>query len=416
MIPSSFQLALLGLQALGTTLLALVNLGLWRNERRPYFLTWALAWSLYSIRLGCITAYLVVRTTPWLVAHQLATGATALLLFVAALQFAQGTLSRFQRSGIMVAGALWAAGSLVGVRDFAVGGLISAAALSGVTLLTGYVFWRHRQKTRSISATVLAATFTLWGMHHLDYPLLRPLGAGVAYGVFADLLLIAVTAAATLFLVLGERQEALELRSAQLEQLTRVLLQTQEEERRRVARELHDEAGQILSAAKIALDLEGREEAARLVECALNQIRNLSHLLRPAELDDLGLLPALRNLAEDFEQRSRIHTRLLLPESLAPCAGDVEVTLYRVLQEALTNVARHAGAGEVEVCLRAENGRLRLTITDDGAGSKSTPTPHLGLLGIRERVSALAGTLEITTADGSGFRLDAAIPVREVLS
>lgn len=415
MSSASFQLSLLGLQALGTTLLALVNLGLWSNERRPYFLTWAAAWILYSVRLGCITAYLVQRATPWLLAHQLATGATALLLFIAALQFAQGKVSRPQRTGILVAGGLWVAVSFLGVRNFAAGGLISAAALSGVTLLTGYVFWRHRQRTGSVSATVLAASFVLWGLHHLDYPLLRRFGTGLLYGVFADLLLIAVTAAATLFLVLGERREALARRTAQLEQLTRVLLQTQEDERRRIARELHDEAGQLLSAAKISLDLEGRGEAAQLVERALNQIRNLSHLLRPSELDDLGLLPALRNLVADFERRSRIRTRLELPDSLdgSRLTGEVEVTLYRVVQEALTNVARHAGAREVVVSLQSKPGRLRLSVRDDGTGSSSPPTPHLGLLGIQERIAALDGTLEISTGVRAGFRLNVAIPVPE---
>jgi len=411
--PSSVPLALLGLQALGTTLLALVNLGLWRNERRQYFLGWAGAWGFYSIRLGCISAYLVFRTTPWLVAHQLATGATALLLFSAALQFDQGALSRRQKAWLAIAAVVWLVGSFLGVSNFAVGGLTAAIALSAVTLLTGWVFWRHRGRVPSASATVLAATFALWGLHHLDYPLLRPLGSGVIYGAFADLTLIGVTAVATLFLVLGERSEALARRTTQLEQLTRLLLRTQEEERRRIARELHDEAGQILSAAKITLDLEGRREEARLVERALGQIRNLSHLLRPSELDELGLLPALRNMVEDFERRSRVRARVRLPENLGPCPGDVEVTVYRVVQEALTNVARHASAGEVEVRLRSENGRLRLTVTDDGAGSGTPPTPHLGLLGIRERIAALAGTLEIVTAERAGFQLEAVIPLEE---
>jgi signal transduction histidine kinase len=412
MNPSTVGLALLGFQGLGTALLALVYLGLWRNERRVCFGTWAAAWTFYTVRLGCISAYLVTRATPWLLAHQLATGASALLLFAAALQFDQGSLSRNQRMGIAVAAVSWMLVSVVGVRNFAVGGLAAALALAAVTLLTGYVFWRHRRLTRSPSATILAASFLLWGFHHLDYPVLRPLGEGMIYGAFADLLFIAVTTAGTLFLVLSERRVALEHRNAQLEQLTRVLLQAQEEERRRIARELHDEAGQILSAAKISLDLEGQTEASRLVERALNQIRNVSHLLRPAELDDLGLLPALRNLVGDFERRSRIRTRLELPDTLSSMASAVEVTLYRVVQEALTNVARHADAAEVAVSLRADNGRLRLSVQDDGAGLRTQPTPHLGLLGMRERIAALDGTLEFITAPHSGFRLVAAIPFR----
>jgi signal transduction histidine kinase len=92
------------------------------------------------------------------------------------------------------------------------------------------------------------------------------------------------------------------------------------------------------------------------------------------------------------------------------------VALYRVVQEALTNVARHAGARSVEVSLRADDGVVRLSVADDGAGAPGEPTPHLGLLGIRERVAALAGTLEITTARGAGFRLDARIPLAATLA
>lgn len=410
------DLTSLGFQALVTSLLALVNLGLWRHERRPYFLTWTSAWALYAARLGCISAYLVTRREAWLLAHQIATGGTALLLLWAALQFAEDRLSRRQRIALGIAAALWIPLSVYGVTNFAVGGLMSAAALSAVTLWTGYVFWRHRRRTRSVSATVLAWTFLLWGFHHLDYPLLRALGSGVLYGVFADVLFIVVAAAGTMFLVLSEGRDALEARSAQLEQLTRLLLRAQEEERRRLARELHDEAGQILTAAKIELDLDGRTQAGALVGRALGQIRDVSQLLRPSELDDLGLLPALRSLVDDFGKRVRVAARLTAPDTLSGCPVELEVALYRVVQEALTNVARHAGASHVEVSLRAADGVVRLTVADDGAGAPSEPIPHLGLLGIRERVGALAGTLEITTASGAGFRLEATIPLTESVS
>ena len=411
MNPQTLALSALGFQALVTVLLALVNFGLWRNERRPYFLTWTAAWGLYAGRLGCISAYLVSRRAGWLFAHQVATGGTALLLLWAALQFSQGTTSRRQRIGLGVAAALWVPLSLYGLTNFAVGGLTSATALSAVTLWTSYVFWRHRRRTRVVSATVLAWTFLLWGLHHLDYPLLRALGSGVLYGVFADVLFIIIAAAGTMFLVLSEGRDALAARSAQLEQLTRLLLRTQEEERRRLARELHDEAGQILTAAKIELDLDGRTQAGMLVGRAINQIRDVSHLLRPSELDDLGLLPALRGLVEDFGRRSRITARLEAPDQVPGCPAELEVALYRVVQEALTNVARHSGARTVEVVLRADDGLVRLTVADDGTGAPGEPTPHLGLLGIRERVAALAGRLEITTASGAGFRLDATIPL-----
>ncbi|MGQ0703115.1 MAG: sensor histidine kinase [Gemmatimonadales bacterium] len=406
-------LASLGFQTLITLLLALVNLGLWRRERRPYFLTWSAAWGVYALRLALISVFLLTGQLPWLFVHQLATGGTALLLLWASLQFSQGTTRRWQRRGIAAAAVLWVGVSLYGVQTFAVSGLVSAIALSAVTWWTALVFWRHRRQTRSQSATVLAVTFALWGLHHLDYPLLRPLGSGVLYGVFADVTLITVTATAILFLVLSEGKEALAARSAQLEQLTRLLLRAQEEERRRVARELHDEAGQILTAAKIELDLDGRTQAATLVERALLQVRNLSRLLRPAELDDLGLVPALRSLVQDFRQRAGIRADFHAPETLGPVRSDVEVALYRVVQEALTNVARHSHASNVEVWVRGEDDRVRVTIADNGTGAAGIPTPHLGLLGIQERLSELAGTVEITTAAGAGFRLDAVIPLSD---
>lgn len=410
MEPSSSALVLLAFQSAITGIVALVYFALWRHEHRRYFLTWAMAWALYAVRLGCISAFLSTRAVTWLLAHQFATGATALLLLGATLQFAQGRVSPSQRRAIATAAVLWIGLSVFGVQRFEIGGLTSAVALFLVTMWTAVVFWRHWRQSRITGSLVLAVAFGLWGLHHLDYPLLRPLGSGILLGGLVDVFLITVTAGATLFLVLTEGKLALAQRTAQLEQLTRLLLQTQEDERRRLARELHDEAGQILTAAKIELDLEGRTEVAGLVERVLVQIRSLSRRLRPSELDDLGLLPALRSLVDDFRQRARINARFDAPGSLE-CSEEVEVVLYRVVQEALTNVARHAEARSVEVSLQREDDRIVLAIHDDGVGASPHPAPHLGLLGIRERVAGVAGTVEIVTERGRGFRLQAAIPV-----
>jgi signal transduction histidine kinase len=282
--------------------------------------------------------------------------------------------------------------------------------LSGVTLWTGWAFWQHRVRTRSRGAALLAATFLLWGLHHLDYPLLRPLGSWVLFGVFADVLFITMAAIGTLFLVLGEGRRALENRNAQLEQLTRLLLRSQEDERRRIARELHDEAGQVLTAVKIELDLDGRKEASEMVGRALAQVRDLSNLLRPAALDDLGLKPALRALVDDFARRTRIEARFECPDLAPALVPDAQVAVYRVLQEALTNVARHARARRVGVRLVPEPLGLRLTIEDDGVGFGGPVVPNLGLLGMRERVSALGGTLRTADAPASGARIEVFIP------
>ena len=406
----AIELSTLGFQACITLLLAMVYVGLWRQQHRPYFLTWASAWALYAVRLGLISCFLVSRQEGWLLAHQIATGFTALLLLWAALQFSRGTRWRRRYLFYAVAVVAWSWFAIGVIHNMIVGGTTSVVLLAGVTLWTGVVFWRHRSRVQSTGATVLAWTFTLWGLHHLDYPLLRPLGSGVVYGVFADVVFIVAAAVGTLFLVLSDGRRALEARSAQLEQLTRLLLRAQEDERRRIARELHDEAGQVLTAVKIQLDLDGRLEAGAMVGRALAQVRDLSKLLRPSVLDSLGLLPALRDLVDDFARRTRIEATLACEDTLTDFPPEVEVALYRVVQEGLTNVARHARARSVRVHVQAGGGRLHVTVADDGLGLAGEPTPHLGLLGMRERVTALGGTLEISAAPGHGFKLDVTIP------
>jgi signal transduction histidine kinase len=407
---SAVELIALGFQAALTTLLALVYYGLWRQQHRPYFATWAAAWAVYALRLGFISAYLLTRHEAWLFAHQAATGLTALLLLFAALEFARGVRSRRRHLWLALIAVGWSFFAIYVLRDMRVAGISSALMLSGVTLWNGLVFWRHRQHTPSSGATVLAVPFSLWGLHHLDYPLLRALGNGVLYGVFADVLFIVMAAIGTLFLVLGDGRRALEERSTQLEQRTRQQMRAQEDERRRIARELHDSAGQVLTAVKIELDLEGRREASEMVGQALAQVRDLSNLLRPTVLDDLGLLPALRGLVEDFSRRTRIEVRLETRGPLGALGPDLEVVLYRVIQEALTNVARHAAARSATVHLEANGGAVRLAVEDDGHGVAGEPTPHLGLLGIRERVTALGGALAVQGRPGLGFRIEATIP------
>ena len=405
------ELSALAFQAVFTLLLALVYLALWRRQRRPYFATWAAAWALYALRLQFIGAFIVTRRESWLFAHQAATGLTALSLVFATLQFSRDLTWRWRYAWLAAAAVAWAALAIFGIRSMLVAGITAAVLLSGVTLWTGWVFWRHGVRTRSRGASLLAGTFVLWGLHHLDYPLLRPLGTGVLYGVFADVLFITLAAIGILFLVLAEGRRALEARTGQLEQLTRLLLRSQEDERRRIARELHDEAGQVLTAVKIELDLDGRSQASELVGRALAQVRDISNLLRPATLDNLGLLPALSALTEDFARRTRIEVRFEGPDVAPALPPDAQVAIYRVLQEALTNVARHARARRVSARLEPGPGGVILTVQDDGVGLGGPLIPNLGLLGMSERVGALGGTLRVTSAGGAGVRVEACIPV-----
>jgi len=406
------ELGALAFQGVLTLLLLLVYYGLWRQRRRRYDLAWAGAWGIYALRLGFISAYLVTRQDTWLFLHQTATGLSALLLLYAALEFSQGAPGRRRYFALGVLVAIWSYVAVFVIKDFMIGGLSSAILLSGVTLWTGSVFWRYRRRVPSLGATILAWSFSLWGLHHLDYPLFRALGTGVLLGVYVDIVFIVTTAIGALYLVVGRDQRMLESRNQQLEQLTRLLLTAQEEERRRIARELHDEAGQILTAVKIDLDLAGRKESAEMVGHAIAQMRNLSNLLRPQVLD-LGLLPAIRHLAEDFSARTQVRSIVSLPEALSGIPPGRQVAIYRIVQEALTNVSRHADAGHVSIELEARNDHIALVVEDDGRGPSGELRPHLGLLGMRERVTALGGTLVVGPGNGRGFRIQASIPREE---
>src|SRR4030095_14650910 len=174
-----------------------------------------------------------------------------------------------------------------------------------------------------------------------------------------------------MFVVLGGESRKLASRSAQLEQLTRLLLRAQEDERRRIARELHDEAGQVLTAVKIELDLEGRTDAGALVGRALAQVRDLSNLLRPSVLDDLGLIAALTALVDDFSVRTRIATTADLGGANRRLPPDIAIVLHRVVKEARKNTPKHAKASKASVALTFDERQARLIVEDDGLGMRA---------------------------------------------
>lgn len=401
----------LGFQSVVTSLLAIACYVLWRRQRRAYFLTWALAWAVYVVRLACMSTFLVRRDMVWLFLHQSATGVSALLLLFAALQISRGLVLRPYHALIVPLSVAWAWLTIYGMGSMLVAGVTATLLLSAVTIWTGVIFWRDRARISSDAAPVLAGAFILWGLHHLDYPLLRGFGAAVLYGVFADVLFLFAIGLGLLFVVLGNERDRLSARTEELEQLSRLLIRVQEDERRRIARELHDEAGQVLTAVKIELELDGRAEAGALVGRALAQVRDVSNLLRPSALDDLGLVAALRALVDDFAVRTRIDVALDLDDFSRRPAPDVEVAVYRVIQEALTNVARHARASRAHVTVHDDPESLSVVVDDDGAGVAADATSHLGWLGMRERVTALGGHLDIGRAPAGGVRIEARIPV-----
>ena len=404
----------LGFQSVLTMALAITCYVLWRRQRRDYFLTWSAAWFLYVLRLSAMSAFLVRRDMFWLFIHQVMTGLSALLLLAAAWQLSRGFTWRPWHLVAVPLMVGWAWLTIFGMQSMMVAGITSTILLSSVTIWTGLVFWRDRRRASNGAMTVLTWAFVLWGIHHLDYPLLRGFGAAVLYGAFVDVLFLFAIGLGMLFLVLGEERARLAARTAELEQLTRLLLRAQEDERRRIARELHDEAGQVLTAVKIELDLDGHTDAGARVGRALAQVRDLSNLLRPSALDDLGLAAALRALADDTSARSRLQIDLAI-NGATVLPPDVEVVIYRVMQEALTNTVRHARATRVRASLEMGARAVVLTVEDDGRGLSPDVSPNLGWLGMQERVTAAGGTLSISGHGVPGVKLTATIPLAATL-
>lgn len=235
-----------------------------------------------------------------------------------------------------------------------------------------------------------------------------------------------------------ERHHLEEARAREARQLTTRILQAQEEERKRIARELHDETAQSLSTLLINLDLlephipadasllrAGFERVGEIARRTLDETRALSHDLRPTILDDVGLEAALRWFAAEFQRtfgtEVEVVTRFEADARLAP---ETEVALFRIAQEALTNCGKHARAEHVRVTLLVEEHAISLQVQDDGIGfdpervQQPTRLGRLGLYGMAERAELLGGTLQITAAPGRGTCVALTVPweEREALS
>ena len=216
-----------------------------------------------------------------------------------------------------------------------------------------------------------------------------------------------------------------------LQQLSSRIISAQEEERKRISRDLHDELGQVLTATKINLDMIHAGippslellrvrigDAIGLVVSALDSVRRLSFELRPSMLDDIGLLTVAGKLVSDFEKRSGIDVDFNAENLADRLDAQVEVTLYRVIQEALTNILKHSGASKAVINLKQdlEKGVVSLFIEDDGIGisahaeQQDKDTRGFGLMGIRERVSLLGGNFRIISDEGKGTKLLIDIP------
>lgn len=276
--------------------------------------------------------------------------------------------------------------------------------------------------------------------------ILNRLARDRSFDLTAIFLIMGLTIAISLLLASGNqrfrraaqsenRRKYEEMTSARdsLEQLSGRLLRIQEDERRKISRELHDGLGQTLTALRMEIhhvhfiatrNLDGGEErlirARKLAEEAVQTVKDISLLLRPPLLDDLGLEPALAWLADQFTRRTDIQCLFHASNLQEHLPDDLKTCVFRVIQEALNNCEKHASPTCVEVVVEQNADMLSICVEDDGAGftlnEKNTPARHagLGILGMRERAVLLGGTLKIRSSPGKGTKLNMSLPVAKL--
>ena len=597
------------LQAVITFGIAALCAFLFVQFRKRYFLWWAVAWGLYVLRISAIGGFLITGSEPWLYVHQVLTGWTALALLGAALSFSQQVEWRRRYLALVLFPPLWSYIAIYRLENFFLAAGPAVLFLSIATLWTGLAFWRYQRRVGSRAARFVAGVLVLWGLHHLDYPLLRARGAWNPWGYYLDIGFVLALGAGILLLVVEELRRGLATLSAlsgdlqtaggsgasgqapdvidsllarplalggvrgsalclsvpidrdsgaphangngatidgtngsdasaspslsfvrgvgacahwtgrspvgaawdamrraarsgspavardwpdpfggsdrefaylavlpvirdaehvgalvivgdagdpftalgeeflrtlgrqvgaalqnsdltsrlasrtrQLEQLSVRMVRQHEEERRRISLELHDETAQAFAAVKLQLGVlresvepslvPRMDRVLELVDTGMRSIRSVARDLRPPLLDELGLLPALRALVEGFGERTGIAAAFDAPPTLPPLSKDAEVALFRALQEALSNVARHAAAHSVSITLSQHGGVLDLEVCDDGRGIAGRP--GAGLTGMGERLDALGGDMRIANAEGGGARLAVRLPFEQV--
>lgn len=528
---------------------------LFTRYNRPWFGWFAVAWGVYVARLLCILSFLLTDERIWLYWHQVTTGWTALALLWAALVFLRQVQPRPQYLLVALFPAVWSYVAIYQLDHFLWAALPAVLFLSGATMWTGWVFWRHDRNVHSVGARMLAMSFFAWGLHHLDYPFLRAQGAWTPWGYYLDISFELLVGVGLVLLVLddlgrgvqalsamsrdlqrrdvsadplnmllsrlltlpgvrgsamfmfdsengsgkfvrgagscgqwedtvpdsamvesltrmrltrrphvvatandvpflaalpvgsgqeltgalvmtgdvrnpftaldddflltlgqqvGAALEQFELdrqlaaRTSALERLSARMVQQHEEERHRLSRELHDETAQVFSAVKMQLEAlrstVGANAGPRLdrllalVDQGIASIRQVTSDLRPSLLDDLGLVPALRSLVTEFAERSSLHVTFSASEGVPVLDGHTELALFRALQEALSNVARHAQANVVQVRLTVSPDQVTLSVNDNGNGfvmerdgRVREAEGRMGMTGMRERMHAVGG-------------------------
>ena len=417
-------------QAAITAGLAVFALVLYRRIRATWLAWWAAAWGLYVLRLGAIIAFLLTDNLVWLFWHQVATGWVALTILFAALVFSRNARWRPWYAALASLPLLLGWVAVNGLDRFMLVAVPMVALISGATLWTGWVFWRHADRTGSRGARFVAIGFVLWGLHHLDYPFLRARGAWQPWGYFLDIAFELAVAIGFGLMVMGDLAGRLATRTEELGRLQTGRVRSDEQQRRRLARELHDETAQTLSAARLEVGLlqEGADPATqerlahllRLMDDGIRGVRRAVNDLRPALLDDLGLVPALRALVDEVDARGGVTARAELDHAIPRLDDDSELALFRAAQEAIANVIRHAGASGLSLRLQAAGDRVILTVSDDGRGFPNDfdqaaleREGHFGLAGMRERIATLGGEIQLGRDGGATLRVELPLKLRE---
>jgi len=228
------------------------------------------------------------------------------------------------------------------------------------------------------------------------------------------------------FVELHRKSERLRESEDKLRRLAAHLISVREEERAHIAREIHDELGQVLTGIKMEVGwlakrlkepalLEKTDSMSKLIDSTVQTVRKIATGLRPEMLDDMGLVAAVGWQAKDFQKRTGIRCRVKLPPETTKLDIDVSTTAFRIFQEILTNVARHSRATRVDIDLELAGDSLRLEVTDNGVGiaeAELDGRKSLGLLGMHERALLFGGEVSITGSPGHGTRVAVTIPTR----
>jgi signal transduction histidine kinase len=426
----------------GATLLT-VAFGLWGLHHLDYpFLRARGAWAPWGYYLDILLALAVGAGILLLVLDDLRRGLTALSALSGDLQLAGRepdvlaallarplTLPAVRGSALYVA----AAGGPVLVRG---AGVCARAAGTDLDADSTAVLVRALESGRpqvsgawreSGAAFPYAAVLPLFRRDEVSGALVLVGDARDPFTALDDGFLVALGQQVGAALENGDLYSRLQARTVDLARLSARMIEQHEEERRRLSRELHDETAQVFSAVKMELGVlrdtvapaqaERLDHALELIDTGIRSIRSVTNDLRPSLLDDLGLLPALRSLVADFGSRSGIQVELAAPGVLPPLSKEAELALFRALQEALSNVRRHAEARTVDVGISVASGGVRLEVRDDGRGPPGTSLEHLerqghmGLAGMRERISALGGRVRFGGRPGAGASLEVLVPV-----